>query len=344
MKAVGLTRHLPIADPQSLIDIELPEPQPGPRDLLVEVRAVSVNPVDTKRRAGDAGTRDKIESPPRVLGWDVAGVVRAVGAEVTLFRPGERVYYAGSMGRPGGNAQLHLVDERIAGHMPQTLGFAQAAALPLTTITAWQGMFHRMGISTTGADAGKAILIIGGAGGVGSMAIQLARQVAGLTAVATASRAESAQWSRARGAHQVIDHTRELAPQLRDAGVPLVDFVLCANTTGRHFASLAACMQAQGKICSIVDGPGEADLLSLKAKSITFCWEAMFTRALFQTPDMIAQHQLLEQAAALVDRGLLHSTLTRNLGCIDASNLRQAHALIEGGRTIGKIVLEGFPA
>ena len=277
-----------------------------------------------------------------MLGWDVAGVVRAVGGEVNLFRPGERVYYAGSMGRPGGNAELHLVDERIAGHMPQSLDFAAAAALPLTTITAWQALFHRMGISTTGADAGKVLLVIGGAGGVGSIAIQLARRVAGLTVVATASRPESAAWARERGAQHIIDHGRELGPQLREAGVPLVDYVLCANTTGKHFATLAGCMQAQGKICSIVDGPGEADLVSLKAKSITFCWEAMFTRPLFQTPDMIAQHDLLEAAAALVDRGELQSTLTRNLGRIDASNLRQAHALIEAGSTIGKIVLEGF--
>lgn len=342
MKVVGLTRYLPISDPQSLIDLELPEPQAAGRDLLVEVRAISVNPVDIKRRSPAPENQGKVEASPRILGWDVAGVVKEVGPEVVLFKPGDRVYYAGSMGRPGGNAQFHLVDERIAGHMPRTLGFADAAALPLTTITAWQGMFHRMGIATTGGDAGKSILIIGGAGGVGSIAIQLARRVAKLAVVATASRPESAAWARARGADHIIDHGRELGPQLRDIGIAEVDYVFCANATARHFPVLAASMKPQGKICSIVDGPGEAALMSLKAKSITFCWEAMFTRALFQTPDMIAQHQLLEEAAALFDAGVLHSTLTTNLGRIEASKLREAHRLIEDGHTVGKIVLEGF--
>lgn len=342
MKAVGLKRYLPIEDPESLLDIELPTPVAAGRDLLVEVRAVSVNPVDTKHRAPSPGNRDRLESPPRVLGWDVAGVVRAAGPEVTLFRLGDAVYYAGSIARSGGNAEFHLVDERIVGRKPATLGFADAAALPLTTITAWQGLFHRMGISRSGGDAGKSLLIVGGAGGVGSICIQLAKRVAGLTVIASASRPESAAWARQRGADHIVDHARALGPQLQSLGLPEVDFVFCANTSQRHFPDFPDIVSPQGRICSIVDGPGEKDFNALKRKSITFCWEAMFTRPLYQTPDMVAQHDLLVEAAALVDSGALHSTVTENLGRICASNLKQAHAMLEEGHTLGKIVLEGF--
>jgi NADPH2:quinone reductase len=342
MNAIGLTRYLPVDDPQSLLDIELPIPAAAGHDLLVEVKAVSVNPVDTEQRAPIAANREKQESPPRVLGWDVAGVVTATGPLVTLFRPGDAVYYAGSVGRPGGNAEFHLVDERIAGHKPSTLGFAEAAALPLTTITAWQGMFHRMGISRTGADKGKTLLIIGGAGGVGSICIQLARRVAKLNVIATASRPESAAWARARGAQHIVDHSRPLGPQMRALGLPEADFVFCANVSQRHFADFPDLLAPQGRICSVVDGPGPEDFMALKRKSITFSWEAMFTRPLFATPDMVAQHQLLEDTAALVDAGVLHSTVTENLGRINASNLRRAHTMLEQGHTLGKIVLEGF--
>jgi len=342
MKAVGLKRYLPIDDPESLLDLEMPMPTATGRDLLVEVKAISVNPVDTKHRAPTPGNRDKLESPPRILGWDVAGLVRAAGPEVTLFRPGDAVYYAGSIGRSGGNAQFHLVDERIVGRRPATLGFAQAAGLPLTTITAWQGMFHRMGISRSGGDAGKSLLILGGAGGVGSICIQLAKRVAGLTVLASASRPASATWARERGADHIVDHTRALGPQLQSLGLPEVDFVFCANTSQRHFPDFPELVSPQGKICSIVDGPEEKDFIALKKKSITFCWEAMFTRPLYQTPDMIAQHELLDETAALVDGGVLHSTVTANLGRINAANLRQAHTLIEQGHTLGKIVLENF--
>ena len=342
MKAVGLTRYLPITDPESLQDIELPMPAASGHELLVEVKAVSINPVDTKHRAPTPANRDRRESPPRVLGWDVAGVVRATGPEVSLFRPGDEVYCAGSIDRPGGNAEWHRVDERIAGRKPRTLGFAEAAALPLTTITAWQGLFQRMGISTSGADGGKTLLVIGGAGGVGSICIQLAKKRAGLTVIATASRPESAAWAMARGADHIVDHARPLLPQWRAQKLPAPDYVFCANASARHFPDFGELVGAQGKICSIVDGPGENDLLSLKKKSIAFCWEAMFTRPLYQTRDMVAQHELLEETAALVDAGVLHSTVAENLGRINASNLRQAHALIEQGRTLGKIVLEGF--
>ncbi len=342
MKAVGLHRYLPITDPDALLDVDVPQPEAMGHDLLVEVRAISVNPLDTKHRAPNDANRNSVETPPRILGWDVAGVVAATGPAVTLFRPGDAVYYAGSIARSGGNAEFHCVDERIAGHKPASLGFADAAALPLTTITAWQGMFERMNISSSGADAGKSLLIIGGAGGVGSIAIQIAKRVAGLTVIATASRAESAAWARSLGADHIVDHNQSLPGQLKTCGIAEVDYVLCANAAGRHFADFPALLCPQGKICSIVDGPNETDFLLLKRKSITFCWEAMFTRPLFQTPDMVAQHDLLDRAASLVDAGVLRSTATMNLGTINATHLKQAHQLIEQGRSIGKIVLEGF--
>lgn len=342
MKAVGLSRYLPIDHPDALIDVDIAKPVAAGRDLLVKVRAISVNPVDIKHRLPTSANRDTVESPPRVLGWDVAGVVAAAGPAASLFRPGDAVYYAGSIVRPGGYAQFHLVDERIAGRMPRNLGFAEAAALPLTTITAWQGMFDRMGISKSGADNGKSLLIIGGAGGVGSICIQLARRLTGLTVIATASRPESAAWARSLGADHIVDHTRELAPQLKAAGVPEVDYLFCANAADRHFAAFHRIVRAQGKICSIVDAPGEADFTLLKRKSITFCWEAMFTRPIFQTPDMIRQHELLDETAALVESGAVRTTATVNLGAINAANLKRAHKMIEDGRVIGKIVLEGF--
>ena len=342
MKAVGLKRYLPIDHSDALLDIEIDRPVAAGRDLLVEVKAVSVNPVDIKRRKPDRTNADTIESPPRVLGWDVAGIVAATGPEASLFRAGDAVYYAGSIVRPGGYAQFHLVDERIAGRKPANLGFAEAAALPLTTITAWQGLFDRMGISKSGADRGKSLLIIGGAGGVGSICIQLAKRLAGLTVIATASRPESAAWARSMGADHIVDHTCDLPPQLKAAGAPEVDYLFCANEADRHFHAFPAIMRPQGKICSIVDAPDAADFMRLKQKSITFCWEAMFTRPIFQPPDMIGQHLLLDETAGLVESGVLRTTATVNLGRIDASSLKRAHKMIEEGRVIGKIVLEGF--
>lgn len=338
MKAVGLYRYLPIDDPESFLDLELETPVAGGRDLLVEVKAISVNPVDAKRRA----PRDQVEKTPRVLGWDVAGVVKSVGPEVTLFKPGDEVYYAGSILRPGGNSEFHLVDERIVGRKPANLSFAESAALPLTTITAWEGMFDRLGISRGGADAGKALLIISGAGGVGSIAIQLAKKLAGLTVVATASRPESAAWVRALGADQVIDHNKDLAPQLDALGMKEVDYIFCLNNTDRWLPALAPVIKPLGKICTIVSAQKPLDLTPLMGKSTTIAWEFMFTRSSFQTPDMIEQHQLLDQTAALIEAGVLKTTLNTNLGKINAANLKRAHQLIEAGHTLGKIVLEGF--
>jgi len=338
VKAVGLYRYLPIDDPESLLDLEVEAPQATGRDLLVEVKAVAVNPVDYKSRA----PRPQVESAPKILGWDVAGVVKAAGPEATLFKPGDAVYYAGSRTRPGGNSELHLVDERIVGRKPRRLGFAEAAALPLTTLTAWEGLFDRLGISKTGGDAGRAVLIIGGAGGVGSIAIQLARRLARLRVIATASRPESDTWVRELGADEVIDHTRDLAAQLEALGRPEVEYILCCNSTDRHFPAFAPIIAPQGKICAIVGTQKPVDLAPLMQKSVTFAWELMFTRPMFQTADMIVQHQILDEAATLVEAGTLKSTAATRLAPINAANLKKAHALLEDGHVVGKIVLEGF--
>lgn len=338
MKAVGLYRYLPIEHPESLLDLEVPDPVASGRDLLVEVKAIAVNPVDYKVRA----PRADVETAPKILGWDVAGVVKAAGPEATLFKPGEAVYYAGSRTRPGGNSELHLVDERIVGRKPRNLRFAEAAALPLTTLTAWEALFDRLGIARPAGAPGRSVLIIGGAGGVGSIAIQLARKLARLTVVATASRPESAEWARRLGASEVIDHTKDLGDELAALGRPQVDYVLCLNSTDQHFPAFARIIAPQGKICAIVGTQKPVDLGPLMGKSVTFAWELMFTRPTFQTADMIVQHEILDEAAALLEAGTLTTTATTRLGTINAANLKRAHALLEGGHVIGKIVLEGF--
>ncbi|MCP3020804.1 zinc-binding alcohol dehydrogenase family protein [Cupriavidus basilensis] len=338
MKAVGLTRYLPIDDPQSLVDVEIATPVPEGHDLLVKVAAISVNPVDAKVRA----PKDKVEPATRVLGWDAAGTVAAVGPDVTLFKVGDPVFYAGSITRSGANSEFHLVDERIVGHKPALLDFAQAAALPLTAITAWEALFDRLGVSPQGEHAGRSVLVIGGAGGVGSIGIQLAKTLAGLTVIATASRPESAAWCRELGADHTIDHHGDMPAQLRQLGFAEVDYILCFNDTDRHFAAMATAIAPQGKICSIVENSGPLAVGDLKSKSATFVWEFMFTRSMFGTPDMIEQYLLLNEVARLVDAGRLRTTLGENLGRIDAANLRRAHAMLESGRTIGKLVLEGF--
>jgi zinc-binding alcohol dehydrogenase family protein len=252
------------------------------------------------------------------------------------------VYYAGSIVRPGGNSEYHLVDERIVGRKPANLDFAEAAALPLTTITAWEGMFDRMGISRSGTHAGKTLLIIAGAGGVGSIAIQLAKKLAGLSVVATASRPESVAWVRALGADQVIDHSKDLAPQLEGLGMKEVDYIFCLNNTDRWFPAFAPIIKPLGKMCAIVSALRPVDLAPLMGKSVSLSWEFMFTRSTFMTPDMIEQHNLLNETAALIEAGTLKTTLTTHLGKINAANLKRAHKLLEGGHTLGKIVLEGF--
>jgi zinc-binding alcohol dehydrogenase family protein len=341
MRAVAFKKSLPIANPEALVDVDLPRPAPAGRDLLVKVEAVSVNPVDTKvRRGGDPA--DGL----RVPGWDAAGTVEAVGADVTLFKPGDAVFYAGSIARPGANAEYHLVDERIVGPKPASLGFAEAAAVPLTAITAWELMFDRIGVARGEGKDRRSLLVVGGAGGVGSMAIQLARQLTGLAVIATASRPESQAWVRDLGAQHVIDHTQAFAPQLKALGFPAVDIVLALTGTAQNAGQIAEVVAPEGHL-GLIEGAaalGAFDAGPLFSKSVSVHLELMFTRAMFATPSMIEQHRLLAEVARLIDRGTIRSTLKEVVGPIDAAHLRQAHALIESGKAVGKIVLAGWPA
>ena len=338
MKAVGYRHPHPIDHPEALLDLNLPEPVATGRDLLVEVRAVSVNPVDTKVRAsaGPAAGQDC-----KVLGWDAAGIVRAVGPEVTLFKPGDRVWYAGSIARPGTNSERHLVDERIVGPMPATLDFAQAAALPLTAITAWEMLFDRLGLVPGKRPTGQTLLIIGAAGGVGSVMTQLATRLTALTVIGTASRPQSQAWVKSLGAHHVIDHSRPLAEELRRIGLPGVDHIVSLTQTDQHLAQIVEAIAPQGRF-GLIDDPQALDVMPFKRKSVSLHWELMFTRSLYGTADMIGQHRLLAEVAALVDAGLLRTTLAESFGPINAANLRRAHALLESGRAVGKVVLEGW--
>lgn len=337
MKAIAYYASLPINDPESLQDIELPAPVAGPRDLLVEVKAISVNPVDTKVRQNVAPEN----GAAKVLGWDVAGVVKAVGSEVTLFKAGDKVYYAGSLVRPGGNSELHTVDERIAGHMPRSLGFAEAAALPLTAITAWELLFERLQVAEGKDDQGQSLLIVGAAGGVGSILTQLANQLTALKVIGTASRPETQAWAKALGAHVVIDHSQPLSEVLKQAGHGQVTHVASLTQTEHHLDQLVEALQPQGKL-ALIDDPKALDVSKLKRKSLSLHWEFMYTRSMFETPDMIEQHNLLNRVAELIDAGTLKTTIGEHFGVINAANLRRAHALLESGKAKGKIVLEGF--
>lgn len=315
---------------------------PGGHDLLVRVEAVSVNPLDTKVRMQRYGGAKGVEGP-RILGWDAAGIVEAVGEEVTLFRPGDTVYYAGSILRPGSYAQTQLVDERIAGRKPAQLDFAGAAALPLTTITAYEAIVDRLGADHDGKDAGRSLLVIAGAGGVGSMAIQIGRRL-GLSVIATASRPESARWCRELGAAHVIDHRQPLKEGLRAIGLEVADFIFICADTDRYWPQLGEIIRPQGAICSIVPNEGPVDLKAIMRKCARFSWEGMFTRAIFGTPDLIEQHRLLGRVADWVDAGEVRGTATERLSPINAANLRAAHARVESRAMIGKIVLAGWPA
>jgi NADPH2:quinone reductase len=337
MRAVGYKHSLPVSDENALIDLEIDKPVAQGRDLLVEVKAISVNPVDYKvrKRADPKG------GEPKILGYDATGIVAAVGPDVTLFKAGDEVWYAGSIVRQGTNSQYHLVDERIVGAKPKSLGFAPAAALPLTSITAWEILFDRFGI-VRGSGEGKSVLIVGGAGGVGSIAIQLARTLTKLTVIATASRPETQAWCRELGAHHVIDHSKPMPEQVKALGLRFVDYIFGVTESAQHFDAIVEMIAPQGKFGLIDDPQPPLDTAKFKGKSASVHWEAMFTRSTFQTPDMIEQHRLLNEVAAMVDAGTIRTTLAENLGRIDAANLRRAHALVESGRMRGKIVLEGF--
>jgi zinc-binding alcohol dehydrogenase family protein len=335
MKAVAYRQAgLSIDHPDSLLDIQLPQPSPGPRDLLVQVRAIAVNPVDTKVRAGAQ------VSEPRVLGWDAVGVVVETGAQVSLFEAGDVVYYAGALDRPGSYSEYQLVDERLVGRKPSSLSDAEAAALPLTSITAWELLFDRLKVPEGGGE-GQSLLIVGAAGGVGSMLVQLARQLTRLTVIGTASREQTRSWVTQLGAHHVVDHSQPLAPQLEAIGVPEVTHVASLTHTDVHYEQLIAALAPQGQL-ALIDDPKTLDAMPLKRKSLSLHWELMFTRSLFNTPDMVAQHELLNRVASLVDAGVIKTTLGEHYGTINAANLRKAHMLIESHQAQGKIVLEGF--
>ncbi|GIZ12268.1 zinc-binding alcohol dehydrogenase family protein [Pseudomonas sp. NCCP-436] len=338
MKAVAYYQSLPADHPEALLDVQLDAPSPGPHDLLVEIRAISVNPVDTKIRLGVTPEN----GAAKVLGWDAAGVVKAVGSAVSLFHPGDRVFYAGAIDRAGANSELHLVDERIVGAMPASLSFAEAAALPLTAITAWELLFERLQIAEGSADQGQSLLIVGAAGGVGSILTQLARRLTGLTVIGTASRPETQAWVRELGAHHVIDHSKPLSEELARVGVGQVTHVASLTQTDQHYAQLIECLLPQGRLALIDDPLQPLDVMQLKRKSLSLHWELMFTRSLYQTADMIEQHRLLQRVSELVDSGVIRTTLGEHFGRIEASNLRRAHALLESGKAKGKIVLEGF--
>ena len=336
MRAVAYKIPQAISAETSLIDVDLPVPTPEGRDLLVEIKAVSVNPVDTKVRAGSKPEPDQV----RVLGFDAAGIVKAVGPGVKLFQPGDEVFYAGAINRPGSNAEFHLVDERLVGKKPETLDFPAAAALPLTAITAWEMLFHRLKVNDPVPGA-NAILIVGGAGGVGSIAIQLARTLTNLTVIATASRPETQKWAYDLGAHHVIDHSKPIAEHIQQLALGAPGFVFSTTNTRDHIGEIINLIAPQGRF-GLIDDPDTLDVVSFKRKSVSVHWELMFTRSLFQTRDMQEQHNLLNEVSRLVDAGKIRSTVTESLGTINAANLKTAHALIESGRTKGKLVLAGF--
>ncbi|MDI9818291.1 MULTISPECIES: zinc-binding alcohol dehydrogenase family protein [unclassified Legionella] len=335
MKAIGYQKSQPIENMDALIDIELPTPVATGQDLLVEIRAIAVNPVDYKvrlRNNPEAGQH-------RVLGWDASGVVKAVGEQVSLFKPGDEVWYAGDLTRPGCNSEFHLVDERIVGLKPKSLSFEQAAALPLTSLTAWELLFDRL-LITAGEKAN--LLVTGAAGGVGSVLVQLARQLTALTVIGTASRKDSKEWITAHGGHYVIDHSKPMKPQLADLGINEVDYVISLTHTDNHVKELVSCLKPQSKF-ALIDDPIHFDALLFKSKSISIHWEMMFTRSMYKTPDMIKQHNILNEIAQLVDKKIIKTTLNEHFGTISASSLRKAHQLLESGEARGKIVLSGFP-
>lgn len=335
MKAVAFTHSLPITSDDALLDIEAPEPSLHHHDVLVEVRAVSVNPVDTKIRR-----RNEPLGEPRILGFDAAGIVRQVGSGVTRFGIGDEVYYAGAVDRQGSNAQLQAVDERLIARKPHSLSFAEAAALPLTTLTAWEMLFDRFSIPRDRVHH-DTLLVVGGAGGVGSMAIQLARQLTGLVVVATASRPETTNWCSTLGAHHVVDHHHEMGPQLETCHVASPTYIFCTNHIEQHWRTLCHLLAPEGRL-GLIESTAPLDLSEIFNKSASVHTEYMFARSLHRTNQMIEQHNILQAVSRLVDQGVLRTTVTENYGPITAANLRRAHAAIESGKTHGKIVLEGF--
>lgn len=335
MHAIGFTQHLPLDDPQSLRDLDLPKPTPAGRDLLVAVDAVSVNPVDLIGLT----TKDATPDHPVVLGWDAVGTVDAVGPDVTLFKPGDRVFYSGDFNRAGSDADYQLIDERIVGNAPKKLGIAESAAMPLTAMTAWEALFEQLGIDPHADNHGKTILVINGAGGVGSVATQLAHW-AGLTVIATASRPETIAWTKDHGTDAVVNHRQDIVPQVRALGHQYVDYILELSNLNQHWAEIVDLIKPSGKIVSITGSSEPLDLVALKRKRATFAWEWMFTKAFFQTDDMLTQHHTLNEISRLLDSGELTSTLTKTITPLDAEHLRQAFQLVASHKMMGKVVLK----
>lgn len=336
MKAVGFTHYLPVEDTNAFLDLEIDKPAPKGHDILVAVKAVAINPVDTKVRA----QKDKVEDQARIIGYDASGVVEAVGSAVTLFKPGDEVYYAGDITRSGTNAEFHLVDERIVGRRPPSLSHAEAAALPLTTITAYEAFFDRLGIDRDGADSGQSILIIGAGGGVGSIGIQLAK-LAGLKVIATASRPETSAWVQELGADHVVNHREDMVAQIRALGFQHVDHIAIFNDM-RHWETAVELIRPQGGIVSIEDTDLPMPMGGMKMKAASLHWEFMFARSMHQTHDMVEQHKLLTYVAGQIDAGKIKTTVSKRISPINATNMREAHRLVETGQAKGKIVLEDF--
>lgn len=334
MKAIGYYQSLPIDQEQALIDLELATPKASGHDILVAVKAIAVNPVDTKIRRNVQPQGDE----PKVLGWDAAGVVIETGPDVTLFKPGDEVWYAGDLTRPGTNSEYHLVDERIAAKKPESLTFQEAAALPLTSLTAWELLFDRLTISPTEKST---LLITGAAGGVGSILVQIARKLTNLTIIGTAARPESVKWILNNGAHHVIDHSKDMKSQLQALNIDEVDYVISLTHSDEHGKALVDVLKPQGKF-ALIDDPQHLDFKIFKLKSISVHWEMMYTRSMYKTPDMIRQHEILTEVAKLVDSGQIKTTVAECMGVINAANLRKAHALLESGLARGKIVLSEF--
>ncbi|SFD45647.1 zinc-binding alcohol dehydrogenase family protein [Flavobacterium phragmitis] len=336
MKAIGFKTSLSIEEKDSFIEFETAKPIPGAHDLLVKIDAISVNPVDFKVRQSSA--KDTVLETPKIIGWDAVGIVQAVGEKVTLFEVGDLVYYAGDITKQGSNAEYQIIDERIVGRKPKSLSIEESAVIPLTALTAWEILFDRIRINAE-KDKGKSILIIGGAGGVGSIAIQLAKKIAGLTVIATASRPETIDWCKQQGADFVVNH-KDLVASVREAGFQNVDFILDFVDTNAYWDTMVELIKPQGHIASITGSSEPVVLNKLKSKSVSFSWELMYTRSMYQTEDMIEQHNILNIVADLLDDGLLKTTLNLTLDGLTADNLKKAHQLLESGKTIGKIAIK----
>jgi NADPH2:quinone reductase len=336
MKAIGFKTSLPISEENSFIEFEIEKPKPNGKDLLVKIKAISINPVDYKVR--QSSLKNKVQEEPKIIGWDAVGTVEAIGESVSLFNVGDKVFYAGDITKSGSNQEFQLVDERIVGFAPKNISIEESAAMPLTSLTAYEILFDRLRLSKE-IDAGKSILIIGGAGGVGSVAIQLAKNLLGLKVIATASRPNTIEWCKKMGATFVVNH-KYLVKSVNEAGFNEVDFILDFVDVNEYWDSFVQLIKPQGKIGSISDPTQPVNLKQLKGKSVSFHWELMFTRAMFQTEDMIRQHEILDIISDLLDKGTLKSTLNTVLNGFSVGNLKEAHQLLESGKTIGKVVLK----